>query len=239
MDSDDYLESNALEVMAGVLARERVEVLVMSNMRECDAQGRALPSFYDSMPSPISGRTTPLEIFSSLKANGFLASAQTYALQAAYLYGASLCFIPHIIYEDVPFCTQAIVGAQSVYIDRTHIYNYRLSPSSIMRAKRDRAAYERQARSYHVILLYFWQLERESGQEEVRAFCERRLIWHAKELMRTLEFVGYASNLGFSKQDLEPFLPYLKGKYRFCYHFPRIYGFPKRCRLALKALFTR
>ena len=82
-----------------------------------------------------------------------------------------------------------------------------------------------------MLLQTFVVLERQSTDMIFKDFYHHVCLDRAKKLMQSLQFIGYKA--GFSKADLKPYLPYIRGKYRFCYHFPRIYGIPKRIRLVL------
>lgn len=240
VDSDDYLESNALEHISKLLTKENVDVLVESHIIVRDEKGGKNTSCdYRVFAPHIKGRYTPKELLENMQGQTLIATACAFIIKSSFLFESNIGFIPHIIYEDAPFCTEVAMKAQSLYIDDTYVYNYRLSPNSTMRGKQTREKKIKIAFSHFKILQHFKVLQQqamEGGCIEFADFYKSIVYSDVKGLLRCLAYIGYDSNLGFTKDDLKPFLPYMKGKYRFCYHFPRIYGFPKRTRLALKEL---
>lgn len=196
---------------------------------------------YNVFPLSIQGTYTPHTLFQSLCQNPpfIIATTCAFVFNAEYVRTQRLRFIPSIIYEDAAFCTLGIVYARNIVVSHEHIYNYVLSSHSAMRAKPTRTRYLKQAYSYFMLLRAFVELEESSMDVGISNFIHHNAIHLAKECMRHLQFVGYTQDLGFSKSDILPYTSYLVGKYRFCYHFPRIYGFPKRLHLAIQALWKR
>ncbi len=243
VDSDDYLELNALEHISKVLTKENADVLVESRIMVCDEKGgKKSPCDYRVFAPHIKGRYTPKELLENMREQTLIASAWAFTIQTDFLFKNGIRFIPHIIYEDAPFCTEVAMKAQSLYVDDTCVYNYRLSPNSTMRGRQTRDKKIKIAFSRFKILQYFKILQQEArdkGCMEIASFYESIICGDVNGLIRFLGAVGYIAELGFTKADLKPFLPYIKGKYRFCYHFPRIYGFPKRLRLTFQALWER
>ncbi len=232
LDSDDYLESNALGRMAHILEAHNADVLVESAIKTRDPlSDEILPSTYSVFPPHVEGLYTPHTLIQSIGNKCLATNACTFILNAKFLFASNIRFVPYILYEDIAFCTQIILAAQSIYVDNAHVYNYVLSPDSIMRATPSPNARMRQANSYFTLLQMFVAYKEQSDDEIFKSHYHNTCIIIVKKLMRSLQFIGY--KVGFSKADLKPYLPYIRGKYRFCYHFPRIYGIPKRIRLVL------
>ena len=230
LDSDDYLESNALGRMAHILEAHNADVLVESAIKTRDPlSDEILPSTYSVFPPHVEGLYTPHTLIQSIGNKCLATNACTFILNAKFLFASNIRFVPYILYEDIAFCTQIILAAQSIYVDNAHVYNYVLSPDSIMRATPSPNARMRQANSYFTLLQMFVAYKEQSDDEIFKSHYHNTCIIIVKKLMRSLQFIGYKA--GFSKADLKPYLPYIRGKYRFCYHFPRIYGIPKRIRL--------
>ncbi|WP_366141014.1 glycosyltransferase family A protein [uncultured Helicobacter sp.] len=232
VDADDYLESNALEHITKILEQYKVDVLVESSITARDAQSNEIVPFdYSVFPQHIKGLYTPHTLIQSLGEERHIATTCAFVVNVDFLIASRISFIPSIVYEDLAFCTQVTLAAQSIYVDNAHVYNYVLSPDSTMRAKPSFQTYAKQTDSLFVLLQTFVVLERQSTDMIFKDFYHHVCLDRAKKLMQSLQFIGYKA--GFSKADLKPYLPYIRGKYRFCYHFPRIYGIPKRIRLVL------
>lgn len=243
VDSDDYLELNALEHISKVLIKENVDILIESHIIVRDEKGgKKSPCDFRVFAPHIKGRYTPKELVENMRGQTLITSDWAFTIRTDFLFKNGIRFIPHIIYEDVPFCTEVAMKAQSLYVDDTCVYNYRLSPNSIMRGRQTRDKKIKIAFSRFKILQYFKILQQEArdkGSIEITSFYESIICSNVNGLIRFLGVVGYVSELGFTKADLKPFLPCIKGKYRFCYHFPIIYAFPKRLRLTFQALWER
>ncbi|WP_300451162.1 glycosyltransferase [uncultured Helicobacter sp.] len=232
VDADDYLESNALEHITKILEQYKVDVLVENSITARDAQSNEIVPFdYSVFPQHIKGLYTPHTLIQSLGEERHIATTWAFVVNVDFLIASRISFIPSIVYEDLAFCTQIILAAQSIYVDNAHVYNYVLSPDSIMRATPSPNARMRQANSYFTLLQMFVAYKEQSDDEIFKSHYHNTCIIIVKKLMRSLQFIGYKA--GFSKADLKPYLPYIRGKYRFCYHFPRIYGILKRIRLVL------
>ncbi|MCX2717778.1 hypothetical protein OQH61_08545 [Helicobacter sp. MIT 21-1697] len=235
LDSDDYLESDALAHSYDILRQESVDVLVYSVIAARKSDTYARVKFdYTIFPLNLAGLYTPKDLIVALGGYRIITTIGGFVCKASVAFENNLSFIPHIIYEDIAFCTQAVLRCKTLYISHKQIYNYVFSPNSTMRGQLQRDKWIKITYSYFITLDFFKQALLESSDDVLREYYHRTCLDIAKRLMRSLQFVGYTQELGFNKQDLAPFLPYIKGKYRICYHFPRIYGFPKRCRLAFK-----
>ncbi|MDE6886974.1 MAG: hypothetical protein K2P17_08080, partial [Helicobacteraceae bacterium] len=127
----------------------------------------------------------------------------------------------------------------SIYIDSKPIYNYRINPNSTMHSKITISKLNMSIYSWLTIASWF-ENKRDKCKDKI---LEKHLLYNIKlsirEILRSLQLTGYSKDLNFTKSDLKRFYPYMKGKYKFCFHFPRIYGFPKRVRLFITSLFKR
>lgn len=229
LDSDDSLEHVALEHIASIIKQHGYLECIFSNQ-----------SFHMANNSKIISR----EFFNKeyedkvfcdnshfLKNHIHLYVVWNTCFSAKFIFKHDLLFYPKIIYEDILFAQNAFALMSRFYIDSTPIYNYTLKrEGSIMNVKN----YFRSANSYFILASEFDRLS--SVHKGYFSFWSE---FYAKEVLRSLQFIGYNKKLDFSKQDLARFLVHIKGRRRFCYHFPRIYGFPKRLRLFLKSLFVR
>lgn len=235
LDSDDFLESSALEVVVRTLSRfNAIDVVVYNNILSLDSDGRVDIFSYHPLPSSLENKLfQEKEIFAFLE-NEFIASAPLFVINANLIFKNNLSFMKGIIYEDVLFCTLAIFYAKSVYVDSTPIYNYFLSPDSIMRGKMDKNKRKLAIESYRQIVIFYYDLySKHLNNQFLRKHFFNNALRFYKELLRQLQFSGY-KNASLKKQDIAFFLPHLPFKYRFCFYFPRVYGLPKKLRISFK-----
>ena len=231
LDSDDFLEFNALEVVAKNICKFNVDVVVYNNILSVDNNGNIGVFEYHPLPSFLENKLfKEKEVFTFLE-NRFLTGPQYFVINANFLFKNNLSFMKGIIYEDVLFCTLAIFYAKSVYVDSTPIYNYFLSPDSIMRGKMNRNKRKIAIHSYYKIIIFYYDLYSTHLSNPIlkKHFLNNATRFY-KELLRQLQFSGY-KDASFKKRDIAFFLSHLSFKYKFCFYFPRIYGFPKKLRI--------
>ena len=237
LDSDDFLEFSALEVVAKTICKFNVDVVVYNNILSVDNNGNIGVFEYHPLPSFLENKLfKEKEIFAFL-ADEFITSTPLFVINANFLFKNNLSFMKGIIYEDVLFCTLAIFYAKSVYVDSTPIYKYFLSPDSIMRGKMNRNKRKIAIHSYYKIIIFYYDLYSTHLSNPIlkKHFFNNALRFY-KELLRQLQFSGYR-DANFKKSDIAFFLPYLPFRYKFCFHFPRVYGLPKKLRISLKHFF--
>ncbi|MDE6886188.1 MAG: hypothetical protein K2P17_04030, partial [Helicobacteraceae bacterium] len=131
----------------------------------------------------------------------------------------------------------------SIYIDSKPIYNYRINPNSTMHSKITKPKLKKATHSRFIVASWFENMRQKYKDNDVleQYFAHNRDIFLVR-IMNNLQTIGYSKDLGFSKSELQRFLPYLiqiRKRNKFCFHFPRIYGFPKRVRLFITSLFKR
>ncbi|RDU62100.1 hypothetical protein [Helicobacter sp. MIT 14-3879] len=93
--------------------------------------------------------------------------------------------------------------------------------------------------SYFIIAKSFYEYSFNSSKQLLKDYFLFWSIFYLKETLRCIQITGYKKELGFSKSDLARFYSLLKGKYKFCFHFPRIYGFPKKVRIFFSSKFKK
>ena len=237
MDSDDYLQEYALEHSASLLMRHDIDVAMYSVFIARDASSYAQVEFdWQVFPPHIEGLYTPIDLINALGGYAMITSAGGFVGKASLIFEHNITFIPHILYEDIAFVTQAIMCCKNLYISREPVYNYLLNPLSISNTPMTREKQIQSTYSYFMTLQTFVQFFKEQENPVMKEYFYRACVDTCKKITKTLQFVGYVKELGFSKKDLLSLLPQfnIKGKTYFCCLFPRIYGFPKRVRLALQ-----
>ncbi|HIV48619.1 hypothetical protein [uncultured Helicobacter sp.] len=237
MDSDDYLELDALQKCANIFAQHDVELVAFSKVMAVDARsGERTEYVWRVFAKELVGVYTPLEIIRVTHIP--ITLAWTFVAKSDLIFDNHITFIPNIIYEDGAFCTALTMHCKHIYISDEMYYNYVLTPNSITRGKITRAKRIKEAYSYFKILCYFNAMHDKEQNPEFREFYRKNCIDNAKGMMKKIQFVGYTPELGFSKQDIAPMRKYIPLKYRIlCYHFPRVYGFRKHIIPYLKRLF--
>lgn len=239
VDSDDYIELDGLQKCADIFRQYDVELVSFSKIIEVNpSSGERKESLWSTFPKRLVGVYTPLEIIRA-KTHIPITTAWTFVAKSSLIFDNDISFIPYIFYEDMAFCTTLTMKCKHIYISDETYYNYVLSPDSIMRGGFTRAKRIKQVFSYFRILCYFSTLHDAEENLELKEFYRQNCAFCAKEVMQNLECIGYAKDLGFSKQDIAPMRRYMSSKHKnFCYNFPRIYGFPKKVRLWFMRYFS-
>ena len=237
VDSDDYIAANALETITADFGANDVDICIYNTHYVVDeraAAGGAQLSSYRIFPKVQEAKVyAPLTLIESDPSN-FITTACMFVYKASFLFGQELRFIDGILYEDVPFCTQSFLRAKSVYVSLTPWYYYFLSPTSTMRGAMSARKIRKSFESWIVILEFFIAryeeanraydgAEASSQSALLRRFYAASLRRCVKRIFELLSEYGYSQNT--PKDALKPYLPYIRGKYRLFYHFPRLKKF--------------
>lgn len=149
-----------------------------------------------------------------------------------FLFRHKLYFEPNILFEDILFATYAFSKTQkAMFIDKP-LYHYRTSRKGSIMDTNDKNLHK-VASSHFSLAKNFYHHSTLAQSKANKAFLLHWSIFYVKETLRDIQKTGYAKELTFNKNDIRFFMPLLPIKYRFCGFFPRIYGFPKLCRLAM------
>lgn len=244
LDSDDFLESNALAHIAEFVSENQVGVFVSNRFFEVGDIANTTKNATKSDKKRICDYT----IFNKSLQNHHLTTKELIALYpsaeittlCAFIFRADI--IKNVRFEvgvpngeDNIFCTLATLESSDIYIDSMPIYNYRVRFGSATRGN-NHIAY---ANSHFRIAEIFEAQMAIQSDEIYKIFYQNSTKRAVKHTLEHLQFCGYSNALNFSKKDLARFLPLIKGKRRFCYYFPKIYGIPKRVRKGIVALFKR
>lgn len=226
---------------------QKVEVLCINQMFAIE-NGTKRVFEYHIFPHHLeSSAFTPLAFISTFP-EAFITGICAFVYAARVL--ESVRFQAGVVLgEDNIFSTQAVLSAKSLYIDSSIVYNYRQSATSATKSKQ----YANFANSHFAIAMYFNNLLNSAdssqsmlaqglsndlasnGAEALKSFCHYSLKRTIAQLLQNIQLAGY-KKVSFSKSDLAPFLPYIRGKRLVCYHYPRIYGFPKRVKMWIKGI---
>lgn len=242
MDSDDFLETNALAHIAEFVSKNQVGVFVSNRFFEVGDIANATKNATKSDKKRICDYT----IFDKSLQNRHLTTKELITLYpsaemttlGAFVFRADI--IKNVRFEvgvpngeDNIFCTISTLKSNDIYIDSTPIYNYRVRFGSATRGN-NHIAYA----NSHFRIAEIFEVQMTMQSDEIyRIFYQNSTKRAVKHTLEHLQFCGYSNALNFSKKDLARFLPLIKGKRRVCYYFPRIYGFPKRARKRIAMLF--
>ena len=239
VDSDDYLEESALMRMYQHISLETdLQCLVFNSAFHFGASGKQLVEniFFDS-----GYKRKVYDSKSILCVNPHIHyyAVWLFVYRCDLIFDNKCFFEPHIYYEDVLFASYIFTFMKRFKMVDEAVYCYRVQRQDSIMTTKSRAKSLHSAFSHFMIAKRFCEYSLQAQDEQIRGYLLHWGAFYIKETLREIQPFGYIAELGFTKADLKPFLPYIKGKYRFCYHFPRIYGFPKRLRLAFQALWER
>ncbi|WP_222847794.1 glycosyltransferase family 2 protein, partial [Helicobacter pullorum] len=126
VDSDDYLEDFALEHIATILNQNKVDIFITNTFFKVSpaTQTKTLRQQL-VFPSNLENQTfTPSELC-KLTPKSILTSTVAFIHKATHLFSHNIHFIePHILHQDIAFCTHSTLLASSIRTDSTPFYNY-------------------------------------------------------------------------------------------------------------------
>ncbi|RAX51710.1 hypothetical protein CCY99_08535 [Helicobacter sp. 16-1353] len=252
LDSDDYLESFALEHIYKIVSKNKVDFVACSsynchnesipNATKSKTTHINLPDIYINRPIKT---LSILRDFPTFKPQNM---AWLYTHNVEFLRSHNLRFTPKVYHEDDLFGRYAFALSSRIFITNTPLYNYRINrPNSIMNTH-SLTRKKHSLNSYFLIINRFLDLADllkcvNCKSDEICNECDLRkgfLIYSAREFiiyfLKLLQTIGYKNDLEFSKNDIKKLLPYMESRRRFCVYFPRIYGFPKMLKMKFKKI---
>ena len=236
VDSDDYLELDGLEVLSNIIMQNDLPAIIITNSSNHvtkDSLYTYKQAFFKQDADTLLSYKDILQDFPHIH----FYVVWLFTCRCDFLLQNNFRFEPNIIYEDVLFTSYVFIFSESIYISNIPIYNYRISrENSIMNTKTKEHFYK-SAYSHFMLSKRFFEFCEDNNDEMRKKYFMHWGIFYLKETLRHLQRFGYIDEFGFSKSELRVLYPYLRGKYKFCFHFPRIYGFPKRLRLFIAKLF--
>lgn len=235
LDSDDYLEEFALEHIAILLSKNKVDIFIANALFKVSptTQTKTLQQQL-VFPENLENQTfTPNELC-KLSPKSIITTTALFIHKATHLFSHNIRFVEHILYEDTPFCTHSFLLASSIYIDSEPFYHYVQSENSTMRSCLNKALCQKKILSYFTILKYLDNLKSQFQDENILKLlnnsCKR---WAMERTLKFLQKDGYRIS-PITKQELLEYKQYASTKRILCIHFPRLYAIPKRIRLKLQ-----
>lgn len=230
VDSDDYLEDFALEHIATILNQNKVDIFITNTFFKVSpaTQTKTLQQQL-VFPSNLENQTFTPSDLCKLSPKSILTSTVAFIHKATHLFSHNIHFIePHILHQDIAFCTHSTLLASSIRTDSTPFYNYVQSENSTMRTKPSIIRCQKRAHAYFTTLKYLDNLKSQFQDENILNFLNNSCKWAMEYCIKFIRLVGYV-NVSFTKKQLlhyKNYVPYdLKRK--IIIHFPRIYNLQK------------
>ncbi len=231
LDSDDIIQINAIEkIVAIFLQYSDIDGILYNSIFHFDDNTKNtyikeevfLPKKFEH------SIFSPLQILEQY--NIWLHSVYLLVVKCNILKNNSNCrFIPKLLHEDHLFATSVFLSLGKLYIDSMPFYYYRINrPNSIMNIAKLNKNLISTANNYYLNAKHFDSLCKKSNSDLIKIYYQRGARYFTLECLKCLQYIGYSSDIKFNKNDLGELLEYIKGKRKFCYYFPRIYGFPKK-----------
>lgn len=236
LDSDDYLELNGLIVLKNIIIQNNSPEIIISNSNNYIDKESSYTNqvFFKQDENRFCGYKDILYLFPNIH----FYCVWLFVYRCDFLFDNNFKFEPNIMYEDVLFTSYVFTFSNNIYISNIPIYNYRINRDGSIMNTKTKESFCKSAYSYFVLSKRFFEFYKVSDDERKKYFMYWG-VFYLKETLRCLQIFGYIDEIGFSKSQLSIFYPYMSGKYKFCFHFPRIYGFPKRIRLFVTKLFFK
>ncbi|RAX53993.1 hypothetical protein CCY99_04740 [Helicobacter sp. 16-1353] len=224
LDSDDYLETYALEYIAQILSQNKVEIIAFSKYYS-DIDG--IKHINPAIKSPQKYKQQHYKTLALLRDSHLDISNAiwNYIYNADFLLNHNIKFIPKIYHEDVLFSKYAFVVSSDIFIANRIIYNYRIRSGSITTTIVNELSIphmKHSLNSYYLIINSLISLANTMENQLKKEFLLDSGKSFIPLLLNYLPFVGYAKDLDFNKSDLKKLLPHIKFSHRFCVYCPRI-----------------
>lgn len=230
LDADDFLEDDALAHIAEMLSKNQIDTFI-SNQFFSITKGQKSIFDYKIFKRSLENRIFSQNDLLHNAPDTTITSIWAFVMRAEIL--RNVRFDERICYgEDVLFCTEATLQSSAIYIDGMAIYNYRIRENSAVRDE-SKAKIIAKANSMFFCAEYFYEKLQNESDKKMREFYIYNIRQSFKKIIRFLQKYDYSA-MDFTKQDLAKFLPYIDFKRKIAFHFPRIYGFPKKLRQAIK-----
>lgn len=227
LDPDDFLEKYALSHIADILNKNQIDTFVSNQFFSLIGEQKGIFN-YKIFKRSLEGRIFSKNELLHKAPDTLITTIAGFVIRAEIL--QNVRFNENICYgEDVVFCTEATLKSSAIYIDGRAIYNYRIRENSAVRDE-SKAKIIAKANAMFFVAEYFY--EKLQGDKTLRKFYIFNIRQSIKKIIIFLQKYD-CSAMDFTKQDLAKFLPYIDLKRKIAFHFPRIYGFPKKIRKKL------
>lgn len=137
IDSDDYLEQNALEELYEIAEREQLDIVYFNAVPLFESEeGAERHKYYSTYYVRNEDYYTPMlgsELYAKLEENGdFRPSACLQFLRRNFLKDVNVCFYEGILHEDNLFTITTLIQAKKAKHIKNNYYHRRLREGSIM-----------------------------------------------------------------------------------------------------------
>lgn len=133
LDSDDYLETNAIQQLYDKASSEQLDILVFCGKPFCEKDFTTTQKdIYSLCPTPLIETMTGPDFFiNSFKYKNHIGTAPLKLFRTAFLKENKIRFIEGILHEDEPFYYEAILAAKRVAKIPEQFYMRRYHAGSI------------------------------------------------------------------------------------------------------------
>ncbi|MCE3038301.1 glycosyltransferase family 2 protein [Helicobacter anatolicus] len=217
LDSDDYIEKNLCEKLYEILQNHPVDVLLMDFFHHTKNNKiyKLRNTFYILQPNKIFSSNEALEVMMKYykKHDLFITTIAHFVVKNQFIKDHCISFDPDVFYyEDILFCTNIFLKAQTIYNSDIRAYYYVLTPNSIMRGKYNQQKLIKSANSYY----YIAKILKEQSLQEVTILKKNLLEKESKtavhKLLSPLRKLKYHKDLHFNATDL----------YKLNHHYSKI-----------------
>ncbi|WP_298422694.1 glycosyltransferase family 2 protein [uncultured Kordia sp.] len=131
LDSDDWLEPNAVEIVYNEATRKQSEVLIFGYFEvKTDKKGNIINT-YPVLPTLEDGATNFIPYYLSNR-KGFSSAAWSYIFSRDHIIHNEVKFTENIFFEDIEFVSKAVIKAKRIDVYKEQaLYSYLRRPSSI------------------------------------------------------------------------------------------------------------
>lgn len=182
LDSDDYLEENALQDMLECLVAEQADVIFFNAYAIEETTGNKTEKYYSYKKKYESGEG--LEVLQELLLNKDLHVAPWIMLfDRSFLEREKITFEEGIIYEDMIFAYQVFCQAKKVTHLSKYLYNRRYRENSVMTTKISRRNFDSAEKVYYKVKEYSETISDKTKTSSYIAKC----AYNALNVYRKLE----------------------------------------------------
>lgn len=217
MDSDDFLDLEAIETMLDASSKYAYTDIVRCGALICAEDGKIPQSKdkkirIDEEWSGLSG----IEYLSKIPINYFSASIST-LIKVKLIKENNVLFVENIINEDLIFAFKIYILAQSISCIKNPFYNYRRRYGSISCS----ATFSKHGntllfRSYKRNCDYLLEIFKNQEYQKIK-----NLVRHNLRLCSQIPILCWIKNHKLcSKEDLKELLPFANLKVKIAYYFP-------------------
>ena len=243
VDSDDFIELDMCEKLYKELEGGDIEVLVTPFFMTKKNRRKPYRHFTNYVPqeqkyNSIEGSEYLLK---HLKKGTFITTISHLIIKNEYLRQKQIYFPEKLLYEDLIFCTDVFLQADTIITREIYGYNYFMSPNSTMRGKMTLEKKLLSTNSYYKITCLLRKRAENATHPSIKKFLELSARIAFTSTLHSLSKIGWHKGLSYTKDDLLSFNYPLSLIEKFNLSYPVYYAWSIRpfvtlCRISLTLL---